>query len=205
MKNNFYPKNNKGYTIIETMVAVSLFLIIVTIGMNSLLNANLLLNRSKDMRSIMDNLSFIMEDMSRNIRTGSEYRCYYGTDHSSIDPQSCTHGAVLSFKEVISGYRWAYKFEAISGQPLKIYKTTDVNADPVNWVQLNDDTIEISNLSGFSVLGAEPFPVPSEDLQQPFVTIRLIGQINYKDQPTPFSLQNSVSQTTIDNFDPSNP
>ena len=69
-------KNNKqtGYTIIETMISVSLFLIIITIGMGALLNANLLHQKSRDMRSIMDNLSFIMEDMSRNLRTGYDYR-----------------------------------------------------------------------------------------------------------------------------------
>ena len=36
------------------------------VGMDSLLNANLVHRKSEDMRSIMDSLSFIMEDMSRN-------------------------------------------------------------------------------------------------------------------------------------------
>ena len=35
-------KRESGYTIIETMIAVSLFIIIVVIGMGALLNANLL-------------------------------------------------------------------------------------------------------------------------------------------------------------------
>ena len=224
MKNNFCLKKNSGparngtrsvtggYTIIETMISVSLFLIVVTIGMNALLNANVILNKSKDMRAIMDNLSFVMEDMSRHIRTGSEYRCYTGPnpDHSNTDPESCTYGSILSFKEVFSGNnRWAYAIQAPSGEPLKIYKTTDVTVEDINWVQLTDDTIEIDNLSGFAVLGAEPFtdenPFTEDDYQQPFVTIKLIGRINYKGVITPFALQNSVSQTTIDNVGPINP
>src|SRR4026209_1259047 len=64
-----------GYTVIETMIAVSLFIIIVIAGMGALLNANLLHQKSRDMRSIIDNLSFVMEDMSRNIRTGTNYYC----------------------------------------------------------------------------------------------------------------------------------
>ena len=66
---------SKGYTIIETMISVSLFLVIVMAGMGALLNSNLLHQKSRDMRSIMDNLSFIMEDLSKNLRTGYNYHC----------------------------------------------------------------------------------------------------------------------------------
>jgi Tfp pilus assembly protein PilW len=69
------PKLTTGYTIIETMIAISLFLVVVMTGMTALLNANLLHQKSQNMRSIIDNLSFIMEDMSRNIRTGSNFHC----------------------------------------------------------------------------------------------------------------------------------
>ena len=49
-----------GYTIIETMVAVSIFLIVIMYGMGALLNANLLHQKSQDLRSILDILSFII-------------------------------------------------------------------------------------------------------------------------------------------------
>ena len=65
-----------GYTIIETMIAITLFIIIVMAGMGALLNANLLHQKSQDMRSIVDNLSFVMEEMSRNLRTGFDYQCF---------------------------------------------------------------------------------------------------------------------------------
>src|ERR1035437_840256 len=68
------PKGG-GFTIIETMIAVSLFIIIVMMGMGALLNANALHQKSQNMRSILDNLSFVMEDMSRNLRVGYSYDC----------------------------------------------------------------------------------------------------------------------------------
>ena len=77
-------KNKKGYTIIETMISVSLFLIIVMSGMGALVNANVLHQKSQDMRSIMDNLTFVMEDMSRNIRTGYNYQCF--TNGQTLSP-----------------------------------------------------------------------------------------------------------------------
>src|SRR5687768_16395176 len=92
-------KNYKGgYTIIETMISVSLFIVITTIGMAALLNANAVHHKSRDMRSIMDNLSFVMEDMSRNLRTGSEYHCFSGSVPSNPPAQICSSGSGISFK-----------------------------------------------------------------------------------------------------------
>ena len=65
-----------GFTIIEMMIAISIFLIVVMYGMNTLLSANLLKAKTENSRSILDNLSFVMEDMARNMRTGSGFRCF---------------------------------------------------------------------------------------------------------------------------------
>lgn len=184
---------NKGYTIIETMISVSLFLIIVSIAMNSLLGANVTLNKSKDMRAIMDNLTFIMEDISRNARTGSGYRCQ--TEAVYVDlPQSCLSGGTFSFTEAITGDRWVYRIQSTDGGlTYDLSKSIDAGA---TFVKLNDSSVKLKGTSGFSVLGAEP--QDTGDTQQPFVIIRLVGEITYKDIVTPFTLQNSVSQRTID-------
>ena len=183
-----------GFTIIETMIAVSLFLVVVTAGMNALLNANLLHQKSQDMRSILDNLSFIMEDMSRNIRTGYDYHCFSGIIPSgSPNSQSCSNGKGISFKSA-DGSQWVYYVDTTSNG-YGIFKS-------INGVitQLTPNEVNIDSLaSGFSVLGAEPPQNPfSSTEQQPFVTIRLIGIISFKGVDTPFSLQTSVSQRLID-------
>ena len=63
------------------------------------------------------------------------------------------------------------------------------------FIILNPEEIKIDSISSISVFGAEP---PSGDLQQPFVTIKLVGKITYQNIETPFSLQTSVSQRQID-------
>lgn len=189
-----FLKNKKsGYTIIETMIAVSLFLVVVMSGMNTLLSANLASNKTAKMRSIMDNLSFIMEDISRNMRTGYNYHC---GDLASIEsPQSCATGTIIAFEEATTGVagntgdQWVYKIESNN-----IFKSIEGGA-PNTFVQLNSSEIILKPGSGFSVLGAE---VPPGNTQQPLVNIRLVGEIIYKDTITPFSLQTSVSQRLID-------
>ncbi|OGI95348.1 hypothetical protein A2917_02165 [Candidatus Nomurabacteria bacterium RIFCSPLOWO2_01_FULL_42_17] len=197
-KNNYKTKG--GYTIIETMIAVSLFVVIVLSGMGALLNANLLHNKSQDMRSIMDNLSFIMEDMSRNLRTGYMYHC---GDFSNIDTaRSCELGGNIFFEEAPHGDpsdeddQWGYKIESTDGGlTFNISKSTK-GGEAGTWVQLNPPEVVIDGASGFTVVGAEPHSEGDE--QQPFITIKLVGHIMLKDPVTPFSLQTSVSQRLLD-------
>lgn len=185
-------KKNTGYTIIETMIAVSLFLVVVMTGMGALLNANLLHQKSNDMRSIMDNLNFIMEDMSKNIRTGYNYYCILagGTIGSGV-PYSCANGGVgISFQSAYGG-QWIYYVGSTIDGGSGIFKSVDGTI-----TQLTPNEVKINPASGFSVFGAESPSLP--DYQQPFVTIRLVGTISFKGVDTPFSLQTSVSQRVID-------
>jgi type II secretory pathway pseudopilin PulG len=195
-KNN----NKNGYTLIETMIAVSLFIIIVMAGMGALLNANLLHGKSQNMRSIMDNLSFVMDDMSRNLRTGTNYYCITGSSiPTGVDnTQSCANGGGISFR-ASDGSQWVYYVSANPNIPGSFSISRIINGITV---QLTPDEVAInSTASGFSVLGAEPpnkNPPPLGDQQQPFVAIRLVGTMTYKNVVTPFSLQTSVSQRLID-------
>ncbi len=183
-----YFKNQKGYTIIETMIAVSLFVIIIVAGMGALLNANLLHQKSQSMRSILDSVSFVMEDMSKNLRVGYNYHCIDDGVLTSTTPHSCGTGGGISFKSSLGG-QWVYYISNTG----KIFKSVD---GAVSFFQMTPDEIVIDPASFFKVAGAEP---PSTgDKLQPFVTIKLIGTITIKNVVTPFSLQTSVSQRTID-------
>ncbi len=204
-KNN---KKNKGFTIIETMISVTLFIIITVVGIGALLNANLLYNKSQDMRSIIDNLNFIMEDMSRNTRTGYNYHCFIsGVDISSV-------GDSISTPLSCSGGGFGIAFESAYGDPIdhndqvvysigvdendngKIFKSTQGPYTTSSFVELTSDEIFIDpNLSSFVVVGAESIEVNTE---QPLVTIRLVGKITYKNVVSPFSIQTTVSQRLLD-------
>lgn len=199
--NNFFKKNSGGYTIIETMIAVAIFTTIATTGMAALLNANVVHNKSGDMRSIIDSLSFIMEEMGRNIRTGSTYRCIYDGDYSTnlTATRSCSLGGGIVFESALgdssdSADQWIYKIESTDGGvTYNISKSIDSGA---SWTQLNPPEVVLSSISGFSVLGAPEYA--SGDSQQPLVLIKLVGSITYKNVVSPFSLETVVSQRLVD-------
>jgi len=188
----------QGYTIIETMIAVSVFLVVITMGMSSLLNANLVHQKSEDMRSILDSLSFVMEDMSRNLRTGYGYQCFTSQALNSGTlggPRSCADGYAVAF-EAEGGNagtytdQWVYEFS--NG---KIYRSTN---GMTSTLELTPPEVVMDNASGVSVLGAESFA--SGNTQQPLIIIRLVGTITIpgKNVVTPFSIETAVSQRNID-------
>src|SRR3989338_5225602 len=148
-----------GFTIIETMIAISLFLVVVIIGMNSLLSANVAHQKSADMRSILDNMNFIMEDMAKNLRTGFNYYCITGNDNllNVAVPKSGESCWGIAFEPATSALddsdpnnQWVYY---INGGI--IYKSTRGPYDVAsNFFPLNPAEIVLSStpaISGFAV------------------------------------------------------
>lgn len=204
MKKVFFHKNKKsGFTIIETMIAVSVFVVVIMMGMGALLNANLLHQKSRDMRSIMDSLSFAMEEISRNLRTGYNYHCITNVN-------SLTNIDIVSDGQDCEGIAFEYQYgdtsdpddqwiyEAVSDGTISFIRKSTMGAgtSAADWMQLTPDEVVIDSAT-FSIFGTEP---GNGDRQQPFVIIRLSGKIKMssKNIETPFSLQTSVSQRLID-------
>lgn len=202
-KTKYHSRKKDGFTIIETMIAVALFVIVVLTGMDALLNANVVHQKSQDMRTILDSLNFVMEDMSRNMRTGFNFHCIDDNIYAAatlVTPKSCLTGGAVAFEyaygdDTTSSDQWIYKIESInSGATYNLSKSTDSGT---TWVQLNPPEVLIDPLSGFSVIGAEP--LQNGDKQQPFIVIKLLGKIVLKNGSiSPFSLQTSVSQRLVD-------
>ncbi len=101
MKNNFlkvnkilsYPKKN-GFTLIELMVSISVFMMIMLVAVGSLF---LVLDTSKQARALryaMDNVNFAMDSISRSLRMGENYTCGDSSDlrssvNGNLEPESC--------------------------------------------------------------------------------------------------------------------
>lgn len=208
-----YSKTKNGYTIIETMISISIFLILIMTGMTTLMNAFSLHKKSQNMRSAVDNLSFILEDMSRNIRTGSNYYCLnnYNLDSFLTSDISLRKSSPVN---AVSGLReicWGIAFEAAGGGVSSLDQWVyyiDGNGaiqkavmgpytDPSNFTQLTPNEIRLNPGSGFYIFGAEKEVTPNQ--QQPLIKIILSGSVTEKGITSPFSLQTAISSRIIDN------
>lgn len=71
---NHTPRNrNAGFTLVELIVSVGLFTIVVTIAMSAYLRLISLDRKTRALNDVVTNLSFVVESMSRSIRTGTLY------------------------------------------------------------------------------------------------------------------------------------
>ncbi|MFA5291131.1 MAG: type II secretion system protein [Candidatus Paceibacterota bacterium] len=68
-----------GFTLVEMMVAVSIFVIVAFIVVSTLLTMSYAYKRAQKMRLLMDNFNFSLQSMSLNIREGINYN----NDHCS--------------------------------------------------------------------------------------------------------------------------
>lgn len=70
MKKIFHQKNSKGFTLIEMMVSVSIFVIVALIVSGVLVQLSVAYKKAQAMRLLMDNLNFSLEKMNLEIRGG---------------------------------------------------------------------------------------------------------------------------------------
>lgn len=68
----------RGFTLIELMVSVAIFAIVMTIALGALLAISTADRKAETLASVMNNLNFAAESMTRNIRTGYDYDCGAG-------------------------------------------------------------------------------------------------------------------------------
>lgn len=73
IKNNIIFKKrcstHRGFTLMEVMVSISIFAIIITIGIGSLLTIFKTLQQTRSDRQTIDSVSYIMDTLTRRIRT----------------------------------------------------------------------------------------------------------------------------------------
>jgi len=86
-------KNQRGFTLIEILVSTTIFIIVMVMAMGALLSISAASRKAEAVKTVMDNLNFALDSMTRSIRTGANYNCGSGSSPpSSPTPTDCTTG-----------------------------------------------------------------------------------------------------------------
>lgn len=183
-------KNNKGFTLIELMVATSIFVVIMLSAMGALFMLMGASKNSRALRSAMDNVNFSMESMTRSIRMGTNYYCV-PTDGSMPAPDAtndCTGdgGTYLAFIPQDLSTRVAYRLhtEVKNG----VSHSTLQRCDDTDCINVVSDDVNIDKLK-FFVKGSS-----NSDPLQASVYIIMKGTVTVAGVPTSFALQTMASQ-----------
>ena len=182
-------KFTTGFTLVELMVAVSVFVMVMVISMGSILSIFDANKKSQTLRTVMDNLNFSLEAMTRTIRFGTNYHCDVTVgDISTPAPRDCPTGASSIIVKAADGSRVVYKLN--NGRVIR-----SINGGADYFVTSSDVTI--SDLK-FRVVGSTSYSVGG-DLYQPQVIITISGNAGVKATTrSSFNMQTTVSQRMFD-------
>ncbi|HBB44022.1 MAG: hypothetical protein UW27_C0017G0035 [Parcubacteria group bacterium GW2011_GWA1_44_13] len=173
--------SQRGFTLIEMTVSLGLFTIIMFIATSAFLSIVNTDRKARSVRIAADNLNIALEDMSRRIKTGSNYYCGAGGE-TLLSVNNCTSGvnSILFFTDQ-NGDRTKYE---------KFGTSIRRDGTPITSTE-----IIISGLN-FIVSGSA---VGSADNKQPMVTIVIDGSLGSGATESGFKIQTTVTQRAYDN------
>jgi type II secretory pathway pseudopilin PulG len=180
MINDQRSKINTGFTLIELMTSVSIFIVIMTISMGSIIGIFEANRKSRALKTVLINLNLAVESMSREMRYGTNYHCGSGT---VTVPQNCPGGNTLISFLSSDNAQVTYR---LSGT------TIERKVDSGDFIPVTAPEISVDNLT-FYTLGAL-----AGDTFQPKVIVRIKSHAGSDEGRTDFTLQTLISQRSLD-------
>ncbi|OGG47942.1 hypothetical protein A3D66_01420 [Candidatus Kaiserbacteria bacterium RIFCSPHIGHO2_02_FULL_50_9] len=169
---------NRAFTLVELLVSVGIFSLVMLMAVSSLLSLVDVDRKAQSMKSVMNNLNFAMESMSREIKTGQFFE--------SVDNYTFTYDDRQGRKVTYSLPEHQILRSIDGGFPVPLTASEVV-------VENRDLGIPL-----FSLVG-ENCKQGSGDVQQPYVLIRIKGNMKFSEKiKSSFSVQTTASQRIFD-------
>lgn len=181
-------ERTKGFTLAELLVALAVFTVVMTISLGAVITIIDSSRKTRNLKTVMTNMNFALEAMSRDIKFGHDYHC--GISTSNPPPaQNCTGsgvppGSAITFVNS-TGIHVIYRLNGSS-----IEKSTDQGS---TYSIVTAPGAVIDDLK-FYVFGSA-----AGDNIQPRILILLRGHAgNQPSNQSSFVLQTTVSQRALD-------
>lgn len=190
---------NRGFTLIEMIVSLGIFSIVVTTAVGAML---ILISTNQQLQSqqnVMTNLSFALDTMTREIRTGHNYYCVNsnlirGDTHEELGSlvRDCPNG-----DRGVSFFEGGNSLTRRIGSRVLYYYDRDEES---LYRRLGNQPAQSIISSGLAITDAQFYvtgTATTNDRVQPTVTIFLAAQDRNDDSKT-YYLQTTVTQRILD-------
>ncbi len=217
-----------GFTLIEMIVSLAVFSGVITIAIGALLVLVAANDQLQGEQSVMTNLSFALDSMTREIRTGTEYHCrsannynQYGNDNMFEDgnnldtiyasgaadrsgTRDCS-GPEVSGAGYLHGISFKEGGDSVSGTDDRIAYFFEEGTGQLfrrvgtgNKVSIVSSGIYIQS-ADFFVTGSDPLSPPANDQDQASVTIFIEASASSTSPASEwYQLQTTITQRTLD-------
>ena len=208
-----------GFTLVEMIVSLAVFSIVITVSVGALLMLIATNQQLQGEQSVMTNLSFALDSMVREMRTGTGYYCDAGSSRTSgssgakifqdgeaLDTdvvQNCSSGNsgnldLIGVSFIESGEsitqaantRIVYFFDRTEG---KLYRRISDQAAQ----SIVSSGIYITD-ADFYVSGAAPLSAGSTEDDQASITIFIEAREANDSAAETYQIQTSITQRTLD-------
>ena len=193
-------QKNTGFTLLEMIVAIGVFIVVVTISLSAFLNVHDIQLKMSAFRAANDNINFAIETMVRDIEEGRCSRAIGSPDTKCGDGSNDE----IKFYTFNESDEISYKRDFCAGSSgNKCIKRkegviwSNITSDNVNITYLN---FEVSNSNLSDVYNSSGI-FQSGDNKQPLITITVEGVAGDENKPklqSKINVQASVSQRQLD-------
>lgn len=174
--------SHKGFTLMEVMVSVSIFTIVVVVGIGSLLTINETYRKSQTDRKVIDSLTYTLENMSRRIRTAQEWHTPTGSPVQSF-----------SFKDQ-DGIEVSFQPDVVIPDHVAMTITPPLGTSET--IDLTPDGVHIDGAVAGQGLWFTPYQSGTNG--QKYLQINLGGRVDNGKQSSEFMFQTSVSKRSFE-------
>ncbi len=204
--------HTKGFSLVELMVALTIFSIVMTVAIGTLLvliDAN---TKAQALSTATTNLSFAIDSMTRNLRTGKDFYCtnatisdtqadglYDSSTFGTTKTQNCPGGGgsvIIYTPGFATTTRVGYR---LNGQ--QIEQWVDRNSSTDGWVPITSNqpptAVSITRMV-FDLTGSDNTSATTPDYSQPAISLIIEGEVdNGLTNTTNFKVQSNVTQRVL--------
>ncbi|MDP3645695.1 MAG: prepilin-type N-terminal cleavage/methylation domain-containing protein [bacterium] len=195
-------KGDKGFSLIEMIVAVGLFAIVMVICVGTLfalVNAN---RKAQGLQSVMNNLNITLDSMARSIRMGKNYHC--GREGDLTQTRDCAAGDTLFEFEHYGGLssfddQWFYVFDTdglVCGKN-RICKS-ELGGVNGSYYPLTSPEVTIDSLKFYAIGTARGSADPQNLQPKVVIVVKGTAAANNNRTKTTFHIQVGATQRLID-------
>lgn len=191
-----------GFSLIELMVSLSVFAIVMVVSTTAVLSYIDANAKAQALYSTTTNLSFVLDSMTREIRTGYRYYCletFVANDANLPGPnetRDCLEdspGKYISFVREKDDKRVGYR---LYNEGLEQNMT--IGGNSTGWVRLTSEDVKIDTFEVVAI-GTETYVDNNTNLIQPYVLLKIKGHVNNGlEENTDFNIQTNVTQRRLD-------
>jgi prepilin-type N-terminal cleavage/methylation domain-containing protein len=196
-----FQKNISGFSLLEILVAVSVFAVVMTIGLRSVLTVVDANQKTQSLNAVMANLNITLESMTRSLRTGVNYRCGNATTLET-EPGDCTGEGWSDRVSFIPQEEIETEFEG--GVPTRIEYFLDQETKRIKKDIAVAGTYATDHTTGFMTPSIEELEIEelrfyvmntTNEEAQPKIIIKIRGYAKIKGRTaSTFDIQTLVSQ-----------